>query len=356
MSDIPAEIYNKLEELPVVAFDESEEFQRVITSPLFDDIFKDCTIKLDFKDGDLKGLGYTASKSSKKLGIKVFDCCEFSYNKTKKELTISEFITDESKCSYEGLMSIIEQYFPERLGEYRRLINHYYLVLPSIMRPFTIGRSNGTKYLGSHKLSTWYSMLIRLCCAEATESNSNLNYKDCIERFKTPGEKVRYTALLRAFINIGKKEATKLLNTSKENLARGLYAVRTKSSARCAIVPSTELAIDELGVPRSIAYEMLREDFIEHLQKELNFTYKEAKKATKLEALNPETQKLFQEYAEKRLVIVNRAPSLHEYSSFAVKLKLNDLYAIQFPIALCEPLNAKQYWCFKIPLNAGNSR
>lgn len=34
-------------------------------------------------------------------------------------------------------------------------------------------------------------------------------------------------------------------------------------------------------------------------------------------------------------------PSLHEYSIFAMKLRLNDDYAIAFPIAVCEPLNAK---------------
>ena len=117
---------------------------------------------------------------------------------------------------------------------------------------------------------------------------------------------------MRAFLNTGKKEATELLNTSKENLARELFGVRTKNSARCPIVPATDLKIDEIGMPTSVAYEMLREKFIEHLQKELNFTYKEAMKATKEEAFNPETQKLFKEFAEKQLVIINRPPTLHK--------------------------------------------
>ncbi|MBP3732107.1 MAG: hypothetical protein J6I84_02555 [Bacilli bacterium] len=68
------------------------------------------------------------------------------------------------------------------------------------------------------------------------------------------------------------------------------------------------LKIDELGIPRHIGYEMLREGFIEYLMKELNFTKKEAMKATKEEATNPETQKLFKEYAEKQYVLVNRQP------------------------------------------------
>lgn len=68
------------------------------------------------------------------------------------------------------------------------------------------------------------------------------------------------------------------------------------------------LKIDELGIPIHIAYEMLREGFIEYLIQKLNFTKKEAIKATKEEATNPETQKLFKEYAEKQCVLVNRQP------------------------------------------------
>jgi DNA-directed RNA polymerase beta' subunit len=146
-------------------------------------------------------------------------------------------------------------------------------------------------------------------------------------------------------LNTGKKEATELLNTSKENLARELFGVRTKSSARCPIVPATDLKIDEIGIPVSIAYELLREKFIEHLQKELNFTYKEAMKATREEAFNPETQKLFKEFAEKQLVIINRPPTLHEYSMFCMKVRLNEPgdgdYVLRFPISICSPLNAK---------------
>jgi DNA-directed RNA polymerase beta' subunit len=43
----------------------------------------------------------------------------------------------------------------------------------------------------------------------------------------------------------------------------------------------------------------------------LNFTEREARRATKEEAMNEETQKLFKEYAEGRMVLVNRQPSLH---------------------------------------------
>ena len=93
-----------------------------------------------------------------------------------------------------------------------------------------------------------------------------------MSQFSTPGERVRYTALLRALLNAGKKQATDLLNTSKKNEARGIYSVRVKNSMRCPIVPDTEIAVDEIRIPTHLAYEMCREGFINYLMKELNFT------------------------------------------------------------------------------------
>jgi len=315
------------------------ELRYEIFKQKFDMIFKDCNITMNFSAGDLSKLGYS-NRGAKKIGIKVFDSCQFNYNPKTKELEISEFIDDESKCSYEGLMKIIEEHFPEHLTEYRKLINHYYLVLPAAMRPFTLAYKDGKKMMGTHKLSTLYSSIIWFCCTEDKKAADGLNYETVMEKLATPGERVRYTALLRAYINSIQKEATELLNTSKENLAREMYSVRTKNSARCPIVPDMNLKIDELGIPRSIGYEMLREDFIKYLMEKLNFTEKEAKKATKEEALNEETQKLFKEYAETRMVLVCRQPVLHEYSMFCMKIRLVDDYAIHFPPAICTPLNA----------------
>lgn len=268
----------------------------------FDDTFSDSSIKLDFSGDDLKKGGYSAARGTKKLGIKVFDTCQFEYDPDKKELTISEFITDEEKCSYEGLMKIIGDYYPDRLPEYKKLINRYYLVQPSMMRPYTLGRRGGTALMGTHKLSQWYKYVLALCCEDADKSN-RVYYKEVMSSISNPGERVRYKAVLKAFLNTGKKEATELLNTSKENLARELYSIRTKNSARCPIVPSTTLPIDEVEVPVHLAYEMCREGFIKYLMQELNFSEKQAKIAVKEEATNEETQKLFKEYAEKQIVL-----------------------------------------------------
>jgi len=40
----------------------------------------------------------------------------------------------------------------------------------------------------------------------------------------------------------------------------------------------------------------------------------------------------------------NRQPTLHEYSIYAVKMRLTDDDAIHYPIQLCGPLNALTTW------------
>ena len=60
-----------------------------IFKDLFDDIFKDVTIDLDFMGGDLRRGGYSA-RGAKKLGLKVFDTCQFNYDDKKKHQCIIE--------------------------------------------------------------------------------------------------------------------------------------------------------------------------------------------------------------------------------------------------------------------------
>lgn len=269
---------------------------------LFNDIFKDTKIVTKFANPDLRVGGYSSTRSSKKFGIKVFDSCQFDYYPKRGELVVSEYITDEKKCSYEGLLRILEKHFPERVSDLKGIINKLYLVQPAVLRPFNVTVQGGKRKLVSNKMSIWYSIIIRLCCVQDKAANE-LNYEEVMKKMSTPGERVRYTALLRALINIGKKETTELLNSSKENMSRLLYSVRTQNSARCPIIPSTTLKIDEVGIPTHIAYEMCRSGFVKYLMEQLNFTEKEALRSTKEEFNNPEIRKLFKEYAEKQLVI-----------------------------------------------------
>lgn len=277
------------------------ELRLDIFKEFFFRVFRNTTIKCSFVS-DPKASGYMTSKDTRSLCIKAFDSCQFNYNDKKDELEVSEIITNESKCSYEGIMKIINEHFPDSLEEYRKLINRYYLILPTPMRPVQLVKKGNKTSLSLYKISMFYKGLIRLA---VVEDDSPQNYNTVREALSTPGEKVRYTACLRAFINSAKKMVTELLNPSKKNLARGIYSVRTQNSARCVIIPDTEIAIDEIKIPTSIAYEMCREGFIKYLVENINFTERQAKELTAdtHEALLPETQRLFKEYAEKQIVL-----------------------------------------------------
>lgn len=269
----------------------------------FDNVFSTGGVEIvqKFINADLRKGGYSG-RGSKRMGIKVFDSCQFDYDPKGKRLTISEIITDETHCSYEGILKIMEDHFPNRVDELKKLINRYYLVLPTVMRPFTYSPKNGKSLMGIHRMSMWYGIIIRLCCAECHPDDQN-NFNQVMNTFKTPGSRVRYIALLRAMLNAGKKEATDLLNASKKNLARTLYAVHVNNSMRCPIIPSTTLAIDEVSLPRHLAYEMCRSGFCKYLEREYNFTKEQAIRSTRDEYNNPEIQAKFKEYAEQQVVI-----------------------------------------------------
>lgn len=271
-----------------------------IFKDFIDRVFSDSTVTYNFSSIAAQD-SYTMT-GGRRLSIKAYDSCQFEYDPDKKELIITDIITDEDKCSYEGLLKILEENFPGEVSRYREFINKYYIIMPSTMRPIAFTVIGGQKKLMMPKISLWYSILVRLC-SKKDKGESILSYEKVIGQFKTPGERVKYTALLRALINAGKKQATELLNTSKQNFARGLYSVRTKNSMRCPIVPSTTLAIDEIGVPRHLAYEICRSGFIKYLQDVYNFSEDEAIKSTRKEALNPEMQQRFEEYANNQVVI-----------------------------------------------------
>lgn len=284
-----------------------------------DNLFSDCKIITKFTDEPAK-LGYSTGRS-KRLNQKVYDSCQFEYDPASKELVITDVITDVDKCSYEGLMAIISEHFPGSLNQYKDFINRLYIVMPASMRAPSIIRRGITKHPVIPRLSVWYEVILRLCCSANLEAKTS-NYDRVMKMLKTPGERVKYTALLRALLNVGKREATSLLNTSKENLARIMHSVRTKNSMRCPIVPSTTLPIDEIQVPRHLAYEMCRSGFVKFLIEQYNFTEEQAVFSTMNEYDNEDLQRAFDEYINgnpnkgipQQCVIINRPPSLHEYN------------------------------------------
>ena len=66
---------------------------------------------------------------------KVFDICQFDYDEETKTLIITDDITDNLKCSYEGLESLINKYFGDKEYENaKKFTNYYILVSPITIR------------------------------------------------------------------------------------------------------------------------------------------------------------------------------------------------------------------------------
>ena len=303
-------VYSKIEALRRFA---RIELPFYYLNPMRFDVFQEFIDRIfpdkEFEFSDSTGEFYKTG-SRYKLTQKVYDSCQFEYDDRLKKLIVSDIITDMEKSSYEGLLKLIQEFRPGDVKEYKSYINRLYLVLPTIMRPPSYTVKNGKPELGIPKLTTWYQIIMRFMCS-ANKDAKSFNYDTVLSQFKTPGEKVKYTALLRAMLENGLRQATDLLNSSKENLARDLYSIRTSNSGRCPIVPAVDLPIDEVEIPIHLAYEICRSGFIKYLMEELNFSEDQAILSTKEEAFNPEMQKLFKTYAEQQVVVINRPPTLH---------------------------------------------
>lgn len=290
-----------------------------IFSDFINELFKDSTIETDFSDTP-ENLGFN-KPGSRRFSQKVYDLCQFEYDPSLKELRITDKITSLEKCSYEGLMDIIENHFPDRLVQYKEFINRFYLVMPAVMRPPALIPQSGSKKpkVGFSKMSIWYVTILTFCCAANRDAGVN-NYTKVMNSLKSPREKAAYNALLRSLLIYGNNMATDLLRTSKENLARSNYSIRMKNSLRCPIVPDVDIQIDQVKIPRHLAYEICRDGFIKYIMEKYNFSEEEAKLSTRIEAMNPEMQQEFTDYVEGneekglkgQLVIINRPPSLHK--------------------------------------------
>jgi hypothetical protein len=56
------------------------------------------------------------------------DICQWNYDEKNEQLIITDDITDYGKCSFEGLVGIFRDKFPDLLPELRSYINQYVLV------------------------------------------------------------------------------------------------------------------------------------------------------------------------------------------------------------------------------------
>lgn len=267
----------------------------------------------------------------------VLDNCQFEYDKETEGITVTDNITDFMKCSYEGILQIIQLYKPNILEEAKSHLNLYVLVSPMVMRAPTLRTVDGEKKLENSPISVVYKNII-YCIHEY--------YYKVFPTVKGEFNKALMRGSLRRLISNDAEELSDLFKPSKENLARNMQSNRVPNSGRCVIVPDPTLKVDEVVIPRHLMYETCRDEFIEYIAEKKGVPLKKAESIYKVDAMEDDIEKLFDEYIEgdgketAKYVIINRAPSLYELSMAACKVKLTYDYVMKIPMALCKPFNA----------------
>lgn len=254
------------------------------------------------------------------------ELCQFDY--IDGVIVANHDVTDDNKASYEGLLKIIEEHFPEKLTEYRTLINKKILVVPAAYRMVSFNPFEYRTHLTIPYLTSIYQSIVYL----------KQFIRDDLASTPAPDDRTLIRASFRRMLAKLPEEITSILNTSRENIARGVYSTRVGNSGRSVIVGDPDLKQDEVGLPISLAYELYKVDFISYLSVRYEITTSEAELMYR-NALKT-TLDIFKEYVYNRRVIMNRPPSLHRYNLMSFKVKVFDDAAIHFPILSVGSFNA----------------
>ncbi len=130
-----------------------------------------------------------------------------------------------------------------------------------------------------------------------------------------------------------------LLKGKKGRFRRNLLGKRVDYSGRSVIVSGPKLKLNECGLPREMALELFRPFILrEMILRGLAPNVRSAKNI--LDHKPPEVYDILEEVVKNKLVLLNRAPTLHKLSIQAFKPKLVDGLAIRLPACICSGFNA----------------
>lgn len=265
----------------------------------------------------------------------LWDFCQFKYNEEDNSITATDDITDYSLCSYEGLLSIIIEHFSEKLNQFKSYINSSILVTPIIVRAPRFVYRNGVRELQTHRISSIYKCILFAI--------SDKYYGEVMDSLTTEGNKSMLRATLRRYVTMQVYMLSQLLKPSKQNFARLMQSHQLSNSGRCTIVPSPDLKVDEVYIPRHLMYEACHDEFIEFLQMQNDWSKWKAEYSYQMEALSDQIQSEFDRFIEQsnnglgKYVVINRNPSLYELNLQACKVKLTNSYTIGLPLLMCAP-------------------
>ena len=258
--------------------------------------------------------------------LDIFNLGTFTY--ADKKIHVSTEVDDITDIGYEGLLKVLKAHYPSLYLAAMKLVNRYIYVAPTAFRPVKYFLVDGKKKLVLDKMNLIYRSIIYMkrYVLEKVEAESDLEAMKLM------------LANYRMFLSRMVIKLSDSLKTTKESNIRKLMSKRIPESGRAVIVPDLKIGIDEVSLPINLAYELYQIDFRTVLIEKYKISTEEA--IEKIREASPTTIELFKKEMEGKVVVINRAPTLHRFNLMAMKVKFNDNYTIGIPPLVCKPFNA----------------
>lgn len=135
------------------------------------------------------------------------------------------------------------------------------------------------------------------------------------------------------------KSLADILKGKQGRFRQNLLGKRVDYSGRSVIVVGPELALNECGVPKKMALELFK-PFVIHeiLERGMAHNIKNANRL--IEQGIPEVWEMLEEVIQNKVVLLNRAPTLHRLGIQAFKPVLIEDLALRIPPMVCAAFNA----------------
>ena len=135
------------------------------------------------------------------------------------------------------------------------------------------------------------------------------------------------------------KSLADMLKGKQGRFRQNLLGKRVDYSARSVIVVGPELKFNQVGIPKRMALELFKPFVIKKiLDRELAYNVRAATKL--IEEETPEVWGMLEEVVKDKLVLLNRAPTLHRLGIQAFKPVLIEGQAIRIHPMVCKAFNA----------------
>lgn len=135
------------------------------------------------------------------------------------------------------------------------------------------------------------------------------------------------------------KSLADILKGKKGRFRRNLLGKRVDYSGRSVIVVGPDLNLNQCGLPKHLALEIFRPFVINQIiERELGYNIKQANKI--IEQKTPEVWAILEDVIDDKMVLLNRAPTLHRLGIQAFEPVLIEDLAIRVHPLVCPAFNA----------------